>query len=115
MSLKRLLAIALLICWSPVAEAECSVAKYSAVSSTTSSTTMIAETGQTCSTPADLGGAPVESLKIEIPPRNGTASVDGTHFAYKSIMGFTGADKFVVAITSQHRDSTLTVNVNVIP
>lgn len=111
---KTLVLLAGITCCSPATwAADCDLSRYSVYFGSDGSATMTVKSGQTCDEPLYSGGSRIHSLTISSPAKNGTASTSGNDFAYRSRPGFTGSDRFVVAVTSYLGTSHLTVDVHV--
>jgi hypothetical protein len=57
----------------------------------------------------------IRQIAVAVPPKQGMASVESSHWSYQSKPGFTGTDEFVLLIAGQtiSNPATLTVNVTV--
>jgi hypothetical protein len=116
MYLKAVVLIAGISCCSAAAQAEdCDLARYNVYFGSDGSTTMTVKSGKICDEPLYSGGLRIHGLTISSPAKNGTAFTRGNDFAYRSRPGFTGTDRFVVAVASYLGTSHLTVDVDVVP
>ena len=91
--------LAVLMCSASAQAASCS-ARFSFIFSQATSGTMAAASGAPCAATAERTGGKtvIKSVKVTVPPKNGTASPGSNGVTYRSKPGYKGSDSFTFTI-----------------